>query len=136
MAPRLDDFLDSLCVYTVSVTQPSEIQPALRLLTEALERAPAQEIPVIHKLDAGRKRPLCRYVGIDAEFAYRTATIDYSNTEGSEEELRNGEREHLCSVLTIAVDRHLVFSFYVLHILENPTEETVSKVRHWLKSLP
>ncbi|KAI9881249.1 MAG: hypothetical protein M1830_005535 [Pleopsidium flavum] len=127
-APRLDDFVDSLCVYTVSVTEPCKIEPALRLLTRALEMAPAQEIPVIQELKASSNRALRRYVGIDTGFASRTATIDYSNTEGSEEELRNGATEQLCSVLTIAVDRHLVFNFYILDMLEHPTKETVPKL--------
>lgn len=33
-----------------------------------------------------------------------------------------------CSVLTIAVDRQLVFSFYLLHMLQNADETTVDEV--------
>ena len=36
--------------------------------------------------------------------------------------------EELCTVLTIAVDRHLVLSFYLLDMLQHPGLTTVSKV--------
>lgn len=128
MAPRLDNFLDSLCVYAVSITQPAEIEPALRLLTQALEMAPGQENTRNTDPNAATIRPLRRYIAIDAEFANRTVTIDYKNTAGDEQELNNGRTEMLCSVLTISVDRHLVLSFYILHMLENPTDQTVPQV--------
>ena len=122
--------LDSLAVFTVAVTTPDQIQPALRLLSEALQRAPAQEIPVNPKLPigAGGKRALRRYVGIDAEFFEKECEI--GGAPGTKAELEMSRKEHLCSVLTVAVDRHLVFSFYILHMLENPTKQTVPQVRY------
>ena len=116
-------------MYTVSITKPDEIQPALKLLGEALERAPAQEISVNPKLPigSGGKRALRRYVGIDAEFVQRHSEI--GDAQGNKIELEMATTEPLCSVLTVAVDRHLVFSFYIMHMLDNPTENTVSQVR-------
>lgn len=121
---------DSLAVFTVSVSTPDQIQPALRLLSEALERAPAQEIPVNPELPigAGGRRSLRRYVGIDAEFVQRRGEI--GDLPGARSELESSNPESLCSVLTVAVDRHLVFSFYIMHMLDNPTEQTVPQVRY------
>lgn len=120
---------DSLSVFTVSVSSPNQIQPALRLLNEALEIAPAQEIPVNPQvpIGVGGKRSLRRYVAIDAEFALKSGEI--GDALGDRWELGSSNPENLCSVLTVAVDRHLVFSFYLLHMLENPTEQTVPQVR-------
>lgn len=125
----MDDVRDSLAVFTVSITTPDEILPALRLLSEALKRAPAQEIPVNPRrpIGAGGKRSLRRYVGIDAEFVQKRGEI--GDAQGDRSELEAGNPELLCSVLTVAVDRHLIFSFYLLHMLENPTVQTVPQVR-------
>lgn len=121
---------DSLAVFTVSVSTPAQICPALRLLNEALEIAPAQEIPVNSELAIGvtGKRALRRYVAIDAEFVTRDGEI--GDAAGDKFELEMSRGENLCSILTVAVDRHLVFSFYIMHMLENPTEQTVPQVRY------
>ncbi|KAI9715134.1 MAG: hypothetical protein M1812_006113 [Candelaria pacifica] len=120
--------LRSFSIFTVNVEEPQQIRPALALLDEAMRRSPAQEIPVSYRQRDGSERPLRRYMGIDAEFLKIRLPddFDYQGTAGDEEELRKGSEEQLCGILTIAVDRHVVFSFHVLHMLENPTETTVN----------
>lgn len=104
-------------------------------MDNALERAPAQELPVDY-LDAGNFRPLKRYVGIDAEFSPVSLTdallqqeINRRGPSTTARQIQNGREESLCSVLTIAVDRHLVFSFYILHMLQRVEATTVDEVR-------
>lgn len=131
--PDLRTVVDSFTVFTVSVTKPDQIRAALDLMDEALKRAPAQELPVSYQ-DAGNFRPLKRYIGIDAEFT----PIRLSDEELGQEtvgkdaitarQLVGGREEGLCTVLTIAVDRHLVFSFYILHMLQNLEATTVREV--------
>ena len=128
------DRLDSFTVFTVSVTKPQEIRAALSLIDEALKRAPAQELPVAYQ-DAGNFRPLRRYIGIDAEFSpiVLSDELVQQESEGKDKQIAYqidlGKREELCTVLTIAVDRHLVFSFYILHMLQNAEDTTVEEVR-------
>lgn len=131
--PNLVDNPDSLHVFTVVVGHPSQIRPALKLLEEALERSPGQEVPLSpdypHKNCA-----LKRYVALDAEFKHVKLKPEYLKTElsyaavGDHERIRNGRKEKLVSVLTLAVDRQLVFSFYLLDMLQNPSTETVKEV--------
>lgn len=110
----------------------SQIIPALKLMDEALRRAPGQEIPLSQRQ---KHTPMKRYIAVDAEF--KEVTIDENSalkkhgqtTNETRAHLRAGLKEQLCSVLTIAVDRHLVFSFYLLDMLQNPESDTVANVR-------
>lgn len=134
--PDLTDNLDSLHVFSVLVQEPDQIQPALELMDEALKRAPGQEIPVSSQHYSDPCRVLKRYVAIDAEF--KKVTLDdagiktqFGDQRSHEFDIKieRGRGEELCTVLTVAIDRQLVFSFYLLHMLENPKAETVSQVR-------
>lgn len=126
--------IDSFTVFTVSVSEPRNIRAALDLMDYALQSAPAQEIPVSCQ-GAADFRPLKRYVGIDAEFSpVRLTDGDVLIESAGQDEttirqIIAGREEGLCTVLTIAVDRHLVFSFYLLHMLQNADETTVREVR-------
>lgn len=130
--PDLVDNQDSFHVFTVVVRYPIQIRPALKLLDEALKRAPGQEMPTPQ--GSCQARPLKRYVALDAEFKKV-----YLEKDALEKIKKLGDRreksqmmasnpEELCSILTVAVDRQLVFSFYLLDMLENPTEITVKEV--------
>ncbi len=118
----------------MSVTEPSQINLAIEIIEKALERAPAQEARASQKIQ-GLHRPLQRYVSLDAEFKWvqlndedLNRELGKTSVEERREEIRKGSREQLCSVLTIAVDRHAVFSFYLLHMLENAVKNTVKNV--------
>lgn len=131
--PDLVKNLDSFHVFTVVVRYPTQIRSALRLLEEALKRAPGQEGPVSQ--GSCQTRPLKRYIALDAEFKKVYLEKEaLEEIEQLEDSVDRSERmasnpEHLCSILTVAVDRQLVFSFYLLDMLENPTEITVEEVR-------
>lgn len=112
--------------------KPFQIPQALTLMDEALKRAPGQEIPLSQRQ---KHFPLKRYLAVDAEFKEVTV-VENSGIKRCDSEAVQGRekislevKEHLCSVLTIAVDRHLVFSFYLLDMLQNPDADTVSNVR-------
>lgn len=130
--PDLTDNPDSFHVFTVVVRYPTQIRPALRLLDEALKRAPGQELPLSQ--GSGKTRPLKRYVALDAEFKdvdlEKKALEEIEKLEDCLEtdEIKASNPEPLCSILTVAVDRQLVFSFYLLDMLQNPTEITVEEV--------
>lgn len=132
--PDLRSRIDSFTVFTVSVTMPQQIRSALDLMDEALKRAPAQELPVAYQ-DAGNLRPLKRYIGVDAEFSAVQLSDELLEQEINGKDSRcvrqieNGVYEGLCTVLTIAADRHLAFSFYILHMLQNAEASTVQEVR-------
>lgn len=117
-----------------------QVEPALKLLNDALDRAPAQETRVWRR--NGRSiKSLKRYVGIDAEFYHfsQADSNDRRNAQfGSErfEEILRGKTESLCSVLTIAVDRHVVFSFHVLHMLQHATKHTADHVSWYMSETP
>ncbi|KAI9711417.1 MAG: hypothetical protein M1812_007162 [Candelaria pacifica] len=130
--PQSEQLTNALCVFSISVSASDQIDSAISLLKDILARAPAQGTRVFHR--RGRSMlPLKPYVGIDAEFkevGLSQAQMDKawnlsSKTEEDFEELVRGNLENLCSVLTIAVDRHVVFSFHVLHMLQNATKDTV-----------
>ncbi|KAI9799611.1 MAG: hypothetical protein M1833_003926 [Piccolia ochrophora] len=112
---------NALCIFTLSVDQPEGIQYALEVLDEAMRLAPAQELPLPVR-DHGGTRYLKRYLAIDAEFIPLHA--DRSGPSLTPEEKR-GLDEELCSVLTVAVDRHVVLNFHILAMLESPTPSTV-----------
>lgn len=105
----------------------------MKLLDDALIRAPGQELPVLQ--GSSQARPLKRYVALDAEFNQvflgRKEYDEMARLTDSEvkTKMMAGNPEDLCSILTVAVDRHLVFSFYLLDMLQNPTENTVEEVR-------
>ncbi|KAI9732594.1 MAG: hypothetical protein M1834_003930 [Cirrosporium novae-zelandiae] len=180
---RLTRNKDILPVYTISITEPKEIGPALNLLEEVLDRAPCQRLPVpLDTTDTtngnwwSRCRRLKRYVTMDAE--YETVSLpkslcdkvksgrnrnlcewikshyskmsnkrneDFQNFEKPQdgtwvhseagpsqsrgdpvgEDILRGSEEQLCSVLTVAIDRHVFFSFFILHMLQNPAPDTV-----------
>ncbi|KAI9700877.1 MAG: hypothetical protein M1836_002247 [Candelina mexicana] len=132
--PNLSGRTDFLWVIAVSVKEPEKISVAIRMIDEALKRAPAQEMRTAHKA-GGRHRPLRRFVSVDAEFKRVRLTeedlnleLDRANNEREREEIRAGNPEHLCSTLTIAIDRHAVFNFHILNMLENATSTTVQYV--------
>lgn len=104
----------------------------MRLLDEALKRAPGQELPLSQ--GSGKTRPLKRYVALDAEFKEvclenkALEEIEKLGNCSDRDERMASSPEYLCSILTVAVDRQLVFSFYLLDMLQNPTEITVEEV--------
>lgn len=130
--PDLVENLYSFHVFTVVIRYPSQIRPALRLLEEALKRAPGQEVSVSQ--GSGQSRPLKRYVALDAEFKNmyleKEALSEIAMLSSSRDraQMIASNPEELCSILTVAVDRHLVFSFYLLDMLQNPTDITVEEV--------
>ena len=83
----------------------------------------------------GRHQPLKRYIGIDAEFKYVALDDELLQQEladkdqETQDKIRVGSREELCTVLTVAVDRHLVLSFYLLDMLQHADESTAPEVR-------
>lgn len=132
--PDLVDNPDSFHVFTAAIRYASDIMPALTLLDDALKRAPGQEVPVSQ--GSGQSRPLKRYVALDAEFKKvyldeeKLADIEKIPEKDKKKHMMASNPEDLCSVLTVAVDRHLVFSFYLLDMLQNPTRNTVNQVRY------
>lgn len=138
--PNVRERIESFTVFTVSVTEPRNIRAALDLMDYALQSAPAQELPVSYQ-DAGNFRPLKRYVSVDAEFSPvrltdQDLTIESAGKDDTtKKQIIAGREEGLCTVLTIAVDRHLVFSFYLLHMLQNADETTVREVSSTESSL-
>jgi len=169
------------------VNRPAQIEPALKLLDDALARAPSQNVPMLQR-SSGQYLTVKPYFTVDAEFwevnrngklrepngrnfssqregshprrSKRLSKLRESLGLNSEEdegeaeskpgfEPQSGEElgppvlvdprtspahvaevENLCTVLTIAVDRHLVFSFFVLDMLQKADSDptTVSKV--------
>ncbi len=159
----------------MSVNRPAQLEPALELLDEALERAPSQNVPMLQR-SSGQYLTLKPYLTVDAKFweVDRNGKLRESNSktfssqmggspprrserlgrlrknlglnseedEGEAEskpelELQSGkelgppvfvdprtlpahvaEKENFCTVLTIVVDRHLVFSFFILDMLQ------------------
>lgn len=55
-----------MSVFTFCVERPLQIEHALHLLEEALERAPGKGIPV-YQQSFGRYHPLKRFIAVDAE---------------------------------------------------------------------
>ncbi len=51
----------------MSVNRPAQIEPALELLDEALERAPSQNVPMLLR-SSGQYLTLKPYLTVDAEF--------------------------------------------------------------------
>ncbi|KAI9715133.1 MAG: hypothetical protein M1812_006112 [Candelaria pacifica] len=132
--PALPGRIDFLWVFAVSVKDSTQIRIAVQMINEALRRAPGQETRRLHTA-SGRHLPLRRYVSVDAEFKWVRLTeedLDHElakvDDEREKEQIRAGNPEHLCSVLTIAIDRHAIFNFHILDMLENATSTTVSNV--------
>ena len=169
------------------MNRPAQIEPALELLDEALERAPSQNVLMLQR-SSGQYLTLKPSFTVDVEFweVDRNGKLRESNgknfssqgeggpprrserlgrlkknlglnseeNEGKAEskpELKPwsgkelgppvfvdprtlpahvAEKENLCTVLTIAVDRHLVFSFFILDMLQKADSDptTVPKV--------
>lgn len=147
--------LESMNIFTLSVTKPQQVEPALQLLDEVLRRAPCQDLDVPHHNGKGTYRQLKRYVGIDAEFVKVSLTPKQKNSDPFREAhqrrvkeveedrslgrvsmggIQNGATEELVSVLTIAVDRHFVISFFLLHMMQHPEAGTVEAVSIWRSS--
>jgi len=148
------------------VNRPAQIEPALKLLDEALERAPSQNVPMLQR-SSGHYLSLKPYFTVDAEFwevdrngklrepngrsfssqgegspprrSQRLGRLRRNLGLNSEDEgeaeskpeleppvyvdnrtlpTQVAEKENICTVLTIAVDRHLVFSFFILDMLQ------------------
>ena len=122
------------------MSHPDDIQGAIDLLERALERAPAQELPNFRRGET-HTDVLKRYVGVDAEFKKVNIEdkvferLTHKKSEEYRKSVEEGRIEELCSVLTIAVDRHLVFSFYILSMLQDEmaNEHTVEKVSQELR---
>lgn len=145
--------LKGLNVYSVCVNKPQQMVPALELLNRALDAAPFTAEPLWTPFnDDAEKNPtsvhsarLKKYVGVDAEFikvgltkSEREAEFKKYN-EGpkadwefsdppSQNHVDIGATEDLASVLTIAVDRHVVFSFFLLDMLQNPESGTAQAI--------
>ncbi|KAK8212494.1 hypothetical protein IWZ01DRAFT_550465 [Phyllosticta capitalensis] len=123
--------------FVVSIKTTTEIKPAVDLLLRILPLSPGQGIPVnvdLSKAKADFRKTsaasgqLLPYVGIDAEF--KLVSDDQTISETDLQNMTNDdgpEAENLCTVLTIAVDRHVTFHFYILHILEQGSNDTVSE---------
>ncbi|KAF2088758.1 hypothetical protein K490DRAFT_55387 [Saccharata proteae CBS 121410] len=115
--PDLPDSLDglgsqSITLSTVFVKKPSEIGPAIRLIKEAVEKAPHQSLPVLHKFGSSSRRHLKPMVSVDAEFI----KIPDNATK---EMLDHGEAEEIVSLFTVAVENHLLVVFYVYAMLKD-----------------
>ncbi|KAK8161519.1 hypothetical protein IWX90DRAFT_506179 [Phyllosticta citrichinensis] len=115
-------------IFVVSIKEANQVRPAVDLLLRLLPLGPGQEIPVNVQLDStnATKAILRPYVGIDAEFKL-------VSSRRKEEELKTmsedtDDTENLCTVLSIAIDRHVTFCFHILHMLENRDEKTVDQV--------
>ncbi|KAK7538738.1 uncharacterized protein J3D65DRAFT_602719 [Phyllosticta citribraziliensis] len=118
--------------FVVSVKTPDQIKPALDLLFKILPLSPGQDIPFNNSKSfrSTLKGRILPYVGIDAEFKLVSDNKDL--TEEVLEKMKGDdgpEAENLCTVLSIAVDRHVTFCFYILHMLQNPRQDTVSRLR-------
>ncbi|KAK7526651.1 uncharacterized protein IWZ02DRAFT_430714 [Phyllosticta citriasiana] len=105
------------------VKTPDQIQPALNLLFNILPPIPGQKIPVngSRSFMTALKGRLLPYVGIDSEFKLVSDSL-------SDEAL---EADNICTVLSIAVDRHATFCFYILDMLEKARKDTVSGL--WIR---
>jgi hypothetical protein len=140
--PTDPSHLYGLNVFTICVSKSIEMTPALDLLNAALEYAPFSENPVWSRDKPTGRRRLKKYVGIDAEFikvgltqdeikerwekVQEEAKINPDLWNIGEDAIKNGNPEQLVSVLTVAIDRHVVFNFYLLDMLQNPDKGTVA----------
>lgn len=117
----------------MSVGRPEQIRNALIILDEALLRAPGQEVQM-HQHRSGTYRSLKRYVAIDSEFKPISLTSDQrrrvlaNRNEQDQAKILRGDEEEICTVLTVAVDRHFVVSFYILDMLEHADATTATEV--------
>ncbi|KAK7514760.1 hypothetical protein IWZ03DRAFT_443319 [Phyllosticta citriasiana] len=68
------------------------------------------------------------YVGIDAEF--KLVSRDRKEEELQSMKEDTDDTENLCTVLSIAIDRHATFCFHILHMLENRDSETVGQLTY------
>ena len=70
--------------------------------------------------DDQTKKRLKPYVAVDCEFQQRAL-----------------EAENMCgefvSILTVAVDEHLVVMFYILDMLDVATSETIAEIRYLME---
>ncbi|KAK7556724.1 hypothetical protein IWX46DRAFT_653979 [Phyllosticta citricarpa] len=117
-------------IFVVSVKEANQIRQAVDLLERLLPLGPGQQIPVnVDMASTNANKAILRpYVGIDAEFKL-------VSRERNEEELQSmnedtDDTENLCTVLSIAIDRHVTFCFHILHMLENRDSETVGQLTY------
>lgn len=121
----------SFQVFTVCVSRPQQIKSAVDYMLECLKRAPCQGLPGLFDPTGPGKKILKPFMGVDAEFVKRKAeTIDGHPCF----------REYV-SVLSFAIDRHAVFMFHVLDMLENANDETggslnISFKRQFTNTIP
>ncbi|KAK7538737.1 uncharacterized protein J3D65DRAFT_658177 [Phyllosticta citribraziliensis] len=115
-------------IFVVSIKEANQIRPAVDLLVRLLPFGPGQEIPVNVHLDStnATKAILRPYVGIDAEFKLVSRQREEEELENMSED--TDDTENLCTVLSIAIDRHVTFCFHILHMLEKRDEETVDQL--------
>ncbi|EGP85544.1 uncharacterized protein MYCGRDRAFT_94223 [Zymoseptoria tritici IPO323] len=83
-------------VMTIVVNEANQLPAALDIFKKAMELAPGQKRKVLYKDRRGQQ-----------------ALVD------------SGEVEELCSVVSIAIGRHLCIIFNVLQMMEHPNEQTV-----------
>ena len=119
---------------------------ALDLIDHLLCRAPEQELVLRDRNHYGSPRSLKRYVGIDAEFMRRSLNKEQLDLlyESQPEDIKandpnlmvNMQRsngEQFLSVLTFCIDRHVVFTFFVLEMMEKAEQKTVEALTRLLR---
>lgn len=128
----LSDPLQRMDVFSVVVNDLLHIAGALDLIREALLRAPNQGRPV-RCLD-GSVRSLRAFVASDAEFVKLPREVA-AKSYNPRDHVGYGLLEELCSILTVAVGRHLVVQFNVVHVLENANKHTVPALERLFREL-
>ncbi|KAF2090321.1 hypothetical protein K490DRAFT_63198 [Saccharata proteae CBS 121410] len=152
----------SLCPYTINISDPNQIEKALGFLDETLQLAPGQAIRPLRKHPDGSWQPMKRFVGVDCEFVRRQRPrMDISEYQSHWDDPDNsiqdfepdfataeakllfgieksdgddGNGENLVSVLSMAVDRHVVFSFYLLDMIEKAdSKKALAQIGHLLR---
>lgn len=122
--------IDRMDAFVVTVNDVRDIARALELFHCALEVAPYQRLPVRHgrNLQAGSMLPHC---AVDAEFVKMPRPNDrpaYMQPGAEKYHVESGALEELCSVLIVAVGRHFFLVFNILHMMEHPTQQTVTEL--------
>lgn len=122
--------LNSFTVHALAIHDHRQIGPALALLRDAVALSPGQGYSVAYNEKANKKKTMPPYVAVDAEFK----TVERNEQLMKFDQAGYASDEYqIVSVLTFAVDRHLVFSFYLLDMLENADPGTVEAISELLK---
>ncbi|KAI5803825.1 hypothetical protein EDC01DRAFT_762812 [Geopyxis carbonaria] len=129
-------------VNALAVTEPQQIRPAVVWIKEMISRVTCYQTEFLRTTGDGTTHSQFRIsVSIKCELKKfppefergRKVQLDVDDPDGkwdpedAEAEERYVQKDrHLVQILTVAIDRYAVASFHVLHMLENPSDITLS----------